>query len=355
MRFSNFLFPESRDPTRDGAALDEVMAEVRLTEQLGFDTLWLSEHHFDGNCAYVDPVAFAAAVAVTTQRVRIGFAVAQLSLHHPIRLAEQLSLIDHLSKGRLIVGLGRGTAYNIYEYHGYGIDPAEAQARYEEATGIILQAWTSENGFTHKGRFWDLKVPALRPRPFTRPHPVCIHGASGEASLIELGRLGEPFLMNVQSMETTTARIAAWRAAGQDAGASDEQMAAALDQSWVWRNVFVADTDAEAERIALPAFAAMQSHRAAMRNRVMAEQGLSLAPPSTNSPLAPTARIDPRHAMICGSPATVAARMAELEATGIGGVILAFRMGPLSWEHTARSLTLFAEQVVPRTRMQQAA
>src|ERR1700712_1259689 len=154
MRFSNFLFPESRDQNRDGAILDEVMAEVRLTEQLGYDTLWLSEHHFDGNCAYVDPIAFAAAIATTTQNIRIGFAVAQMSLHHPMRLAEQLSLIDHLSKGRLIVGLGRGTAYNIYEYQGYGIDPAEAQARFEESAEILMKAWTSEQGFTHHGQFW---------------------------------------------------------------------------------------------------------------------------------------------------------------------------------------------------------
>ena len=351
MRFSNFLFPESRDQARDGAVLDEVMAEVRLSEQLGYDTLWLSEHHFDGNCAYVDPIAFAAAVAATTQRIRIGFAVAQMSLHHPIRLAEQLSLIDHLSKGRLIVGLGRGTAHNIYEYQGYGIDAAEAQARFEEATGIVMQAWTSEHGFEHHGRFWDLKVPVLRPRPFTRPHPFCIHAASGEATLVELGGRAAPFLMNVQSLETTRSRIAAWRAAARAGGAAEDRIAAALDQSWVWRNVFVAETDAEAERIGLPAFAAMQEHRSAMRRRVQAEQGVTMGDPNAKPP----ARIDPRHALICGSPATVAQRIAEIEATGVGGIILAFRLGPLSWEDTAKSLTLFAERVVPRTRLQQAA
>ena len=106
MRFSNFLFPESRDTAREAAVLDEIMDEARLTDRLGFDTIWLSEHHFDGNCAYVDPVSFAAALAVATGRIRIGLAVAQTSLHHPVRLAEQLSLIDHLSRGRLIVGLG---------------------------------------------------------------------------------------------------------------------------------------------------------------------------------------------------------------------------------------------------------
>ena len=129
MKFSNFLFPESRDPARDGVVIDETLREARLTDELGFDVIWLAEHHFDGICAYVDPVSFAAALAVCTQRAKIGFAVAQMSLHHPIRMAEQLALIDHISKGRLIVGLGRGTAYNIYDYQGYGLDHHEAQAR----------------------------------------------------------------------------------------------------------------------------------------------------------------------------------------------------------------------------------
>ena len=345
MRFSNFLFPESRDPARDGVILDQTMEEVRLTERLGFDTIWLSEHHFDGNCAYVDPIAFAAALAMATSRIRIGFAVAQVSLHHPIRLAEQFSLIDHLSKGRLIVGLGRGTAHNVYEYLGYGIDAAEAQPRFEEAMAIIVRAWTSEAGFRHEGRFWNLDVPVLRPRPYTRPHPFMIQSASTEASLVELGRRGKPFLMNVQSNATTIQRIAAWRAAALGAGHDEGAVRTALDASWVWRNVFVADTDAEAERIGVPAFTAMQEHRGAMRQRVQQEKGISIS----HDTAAPAARVDPRHALLYGSPDTVAEQLSAVADTGIGGVILSFRMGPLSHEHTMGSLTRFMEQVVPLT------
>ncbi|MFC7538370.1 LLM class flavin-dependent oxidoreductase [Siccirubricoccus deserti] len=85
-----------------------------------------------------------------TTRLKVGFAVAQVSLHHPVRLAEQIALLDNLGQGRLIVGLGRGTAYNVYEYQGYGIDWQEAQARYEEAEAIMLKAWNSPSGFEHK-------------------------------------------------------------------------------------------------------------------------------------------------------------------------------------------------------------
>ena len=130
MKFGNFLFPESRDPARDGAVLDDTVREAELCDRLGMDAIWLSEHHFDGNSVYADPLMFATALAMRTTRVALGFAVIQTSLYHPIHLAEQLALLDHLSKGRLLVGLGRGTFFNIYEYEGFGLDADEAQARF---------------------------------------------------------------------------------------------------------------------------------------------------------------------------------------------------------------------------------
>src|ERR1700758_3690640 len=179
MKFSNFLFPASMTAADDGRMIDEPLQEGSLTDELGYDTIWLAEHHFDGIVAYVDPVSFAAALAVATKRAKIGFAVAQMALHHPVRFAEQIALIDHLSKGRLIVGLGRGTAYNIYDYQGYGLDHTEAQARFEEAEAIMFKAWTGE-AVDHHGRFWNLKLPMLRPRPYTLPHPTVIRSASSE-------------------------------------------------------------------------------------------------------------------------------------------------------------------------------
>jgi alkanesulfonate monooxygenase SsuD/methylene tetrahydromethanopterin reductase-like flavin-dependent oxidoreductase (luciferase family) len=341
MKIGNFLFPESRDPHRDGAVIDETMREALLSERLGVDTVWLAEHHFDGNCAYVDPVSFAAALAAATHRIRIGFAVAQMSLHHPIRITEQLSLIDQISKGRIIIGMGRGTAYNIYDYQGYGIDHTEAQARFEEAETIMRTAWSSE-GFEHHGQFWDLKVPMLRPRPFTKPHPPMITAASGEKSIVELGRQGRPFLMNVQSNGETSHRVALYRQAMRAQGHDEAAVSKNLQDSWIWRNVFVAETDAEAERIGISAFEAMQEHRAAMRNRIFAEQGAMMP---SHGPATPAARTVAGHALICGSPATVAEKLAEIEAIGVGGVIMAFRLGPMPHEVAASSLTLFMQRV----------
>jgi alkanesulfonate monooxygenase SsuD/methylene tetrahydromethanopterin reductase-like flavin-dependent oxidoreductase (luciferase family) len=345
VKFSNFLFPESRDPADDGRVIDETLREARLSDELGFEVIWLAEHHFDGICAYVDPVSFAAALAIATKRAKIGFAVAQMSLHHPIRMAEQLSLIDNISKGRLIVGLGRGTAYNIYDYQGYGLDHTEAQARFEEAEAIMFQAWRGEK-FEHHGRFWDIKLPMLRPRPFTQPHPFVIRSASSEEGMLHIARQGRPFMMNVQSNEVTWHRMELYRQTLRELGFDEMAVTRNVEQCWVWRNVFVAETDAEAERIAIPAFEAMHENRSAMRQRVYEEQGVSIVPmppPGT----APAARTVVEHSLIYGSPATVAEKLAQLAAIGVGGVIIQFRLGPMSYDQVAQSLTLFMRQVAP--------
>ena len=191
MKFSNFLFPASMDPSRDGQIIHETLREARICDELGMEMLWLAEHHFDGICAYVDPVTFAAALATSTERIHIGFAVAQMSLHHPVRMAEQMALIDNISRGRLLVGLGRGTAYNIYDYQGYGIDPGEAQDRLIEAEEIMIKAWTTED-YQHRGRFWNLRLPLLRPRPYTKPHPRVIRACAGEEAVLDMARAGGP-------------------------------------------------------------------------------------------------------------------------------------------------------------------
>jgi alkanesulfonate monooxygenase SsuD/methylene tetrahydromethanopterin reductase-like flavin-dependent oxidoreductase (luciferase family) len=345
MKFSNFLFPESRDPARDGVVIDETLREARLTDELGFDVIWLAEHHFDGICAYVDPVSFAAALAVCTQRAKIGFAVAQMSLHHPIRMAEQLALIDHISKGRLIVGLGRGTAYNIYDYQGYGLDHHEAQARFEEAEAIMFAAWRGEK-FKHRGQFWDLKLPMLRPRPYTQPHPYVIRSASSEEGMLHIARQGRPFMMNVQSNEVTRHRMDLYRRTLSELGMGEAAVARNVDECWVWRNVFVAETDAEAERIAVPAFEAMHAFRSAMRQRVYEEQGVSIVPMPTPG-TAPAARTVIEHSLIYGSPATVTEALAKVDAIGVGGVIMQFRLGPMAYDDVTQSLTLFKEKVAP--------
>lgn len=346
MKFGNFLFPDCRDPQRDGIVIDETLREAWLSDELEVDVIWLAEHHFDGICAYVDPITFAGALATSTQHSRIGFAVVQTALHHPIRLAEQLAILDNITKGRLVVGLGRGSSYNIYDYQGFGIDHHEAQERLEETEEILLQAWTS-GAFEHHGKYWSLAVPMLRPRPYTKPHPPVIRAASGETSLLQLARQGRPFLMNVQSMAVTRRRVELYRDAMRAAGYDEEMVARNLDNCWVWRNVLVTETDAEAERIGVPAFQAMVESRAALRNRIYRETGMRIAVPESDLP---SARASIEHGFIHGSAERVTEAIAELDRLGIGGVIATFRLGPMPHEVAVNSLRLFMRRVAPEFR-----
>ena len=130
------LSPSAED---DLACVHQQLEQGVLAEAVGFDYLWLTEHNFTGECAYADPIPFAGALAARTSRARIGFAVIQMALHHPVRLAIQLAVLDNLSRGRLEVGIGRGSSYNEYEYVGFGLRSDDSRERMEEAIDVLKQ------------------------------------------------------------------------------------------------------------------------------------------------------------------------------------------------------------------------
>lgn len=296
MRFSNFLFPESTTPEHDFAVIHEALQEVELCDQLGFET---------------------------------------------IRLAEQVALIDNLSRGRIMVGLGRGTAYNFYEYRGYGIAPQEAEARLLEAEEILSKVWTVRD-YKHHGTYGQLELPELRPQVYQKPHPPVLRACSGLESTLEMDRQGRPFLMNMQSNEVPRQRFDLYRQTMAEAGYDAETIAHTMEHCGAWRNMVVADTDAEAAAIGVPAFRRMREHLNNARYRLNA--------PGEQWPMragVPAARDTVEHGLIYGAPATVCEQLAALQKIGMGGLILHFRLGPMPWDATAQSLRLFAAEVAP--------
>jgi alkanesulfonate monooxygenase SsuD/methylene tetrahydromethanopterin reductase-like flavin-dependent oxidoreductase (luciferase family) len=105
MRFGWLTLSLSPSPEEDADRIDQQIEQVRFAERLGFGDVWLTEHYFTGESVYNDALLFASAVAMRTERIRIGFAVVQLPFHHPVRLAVQLALLDNLSRGRIDVGV----------------------------------------------------------------------------------------------------------------------------------------------------------------------------------------------------------------------------------------------------------
>ena len=340
MRVGVFLFHESRDPTLDGQVIDEAIAEAKLAEDLGMDAVFLAEHHFDGNCVYVDPPAFAAALAMATRRIKIGFAVLQTSLYHPLRMAEQISLIDNISKGRLIVGLGRGSLVNTHEYSGYEIDPASAQERFEEIEKILIQCWTQEK-IVHAGKYWNFEIPMLRPRPFTKPYPQILRSVASETSLAAQARVGRPVIMAAATAKGAARNIEVYRRAAEDAGISADKIDHAISECWVARTVVIAPTDAEAHDVGLPYFRQMQTYRAAQSTAFEARATKMNAQP--NLPV------------LCGSPESMLEDFTSLAKTGIGGVIVRFRTGPMPAEFSTRALKLFMRDIAPQITEKQLA
>ncbi len=342
MKFGNFLFSHSPTPDSDFAAVTDALREAELTEELGFDSVWLGEHHNDGACAYVDPVTFAAAVAARTRRLTIGFAAVQMALHHPIRLAEQVALLDNLSQGRIVLGLGRGTAYNFYEYRSYGIPFSEAQGRLIESEEIIPKVWTTPN-YRHNGRYFDVRVPFLRPAVYQKPHPPIIRAVATEKSMIEMAQQGRPLMLVVQPDDETSRRFDVYRRAMRDTGFDDDAIRANMAQCRIWRNIYVGETDAEAARVAARVHNASRAHIDSTRRILntpeeMESVGVGLADP----------RFRVENSMIYGTPDTVSARIERLSEIGIGELILQFRVGPMSWDENERSMRLFADEVMPR-------
>jgi alkanesulfonate monooxygenase SsuD/methylene tetrahydromethanopterin reductase-like flavin-dependent oxidoreductase (luciferase family) len=335
MKVGVFLFHESRDPSADARVIHEAVREAQLAEDLGMDAIFLVEHHFDGNCAYVDPATFASALAMATSRIKIGFAVLQTSLYHPLRMAEQISLIDNLSKGRLIVGLGRGSLVNTHEYTGYEIDPDSAQERFEEIEQILLQCWTNEK-VVHAGKYWNFEIPMLRPRPYTKPHPPLLRSVASEASLAAQARLGRPVLMAAATARGAARNIEIYRNAAQEAGISADKIDDAILQCWVARTVVLAPTDKEAHEVGLPYFHQMQTYRAAQSTAF--EAMVAKANKQGSLPV------------LCGSPDSMLEDFTSLAETGIGGVFVRFRTGPMPAEFSSRALRLFMDEIAPQIR-----
>jgi alkanesulfonate monooxygenase SsuD/methylene tetrahydromethanopterin reductase-like flavin-dependent oxidoreductase (luciferase family) len=338
VNLGTFVFPTAEDPKRDGAVIDEALAEAVASEELGMDAVWLAEHHFDGMCAYVDPIVFAAMLASATKRVQIGFAVVQASLHHPLRLAEQISLLDHLAKGRLIAGLGKGSMFNAYEYEGFEIEADDASARHDEIEEVMLKAWTGEK-LVHRGRFWNFEIPMLRPLPFTKPHPHLLRACGGEESTIKHASSGRPYLF-AGPTNIIAKRVELVRETMRKQGRDEAYIAHIFERSWVWQHAVVADSDAEGREIAMQA----------VRDYIAYRDRLGLQSTLADIMRKSIAGGNPPLGYAVGTPETVARELAPVAKLGIGGLIIRFDIGPMSSATSRRSLELFAKEVAPRLR-----
>lgn len=172
---------------------DDMIAEAQVADRLGFDSIWLAELHFNARFSVMpSPLLAAAAIARTTSKIKIGTAVNLVSLHHPIRLAEETATLDILSRGRAIFGIGRGS--NPNHFQGYGVDQTEGRESFREAVDFILKAWTSEE-LTFKGEYYQAKGLSVVPKPYQKPHPPVYVASNSEDTFELVGSMGHNILV----------------------------------------------------------------------------------------------------------------------------------------------------------------
>ncbi|MBI4639970.1 MAG: LLM class flavin-dependent oxidoreductase, partial [Candidatus Tectomicrobia bacterium] len=168
MKFGTFYLLEKPAGLSDQEVYRNSVEQCVVSDELGFDGVWLAEHRFTHYGILPDTLLFGAHIAALTKKVRIGTAVTVLPFHHPIRLAEQIAMIDVLSNGRFDWGIGRG--YQAGEYAGFNISMDESRARFTEVLDIVIGLLTHDR-FSYEGQFFQVRDVSILPKPIQKPHP----------------------------------------------------------------------------------------------------------------------------------------------------------------------------------------
>jgi alkanesulfonate monooxygenase SsuD/methylene tetrahydromethanopterin reductase-like flavin-dependent oxidoreductase (luciferase family) len=171
----------------DGQFIQEEFTQLTLADELGFDSIWMTEHHFSDYSISPNPLFYLAHLAARTKRVRLGTQVVVVPWHDPVRLAEEIAMLDHMSGGRALLGFGRGLAR--MEYEGLRVDQGEARQRFDETVAMVMNAM--ETGYIE----WDGEI-FKQPRREIRPRPVrslkgrAFCAAGSPASMVSAAKLG---------------------------------------------------------------------------------------------------------------------------------------------------------------------
>jgi len=230
-------------PLQGQSSFDETLRECVRAEAAGFDSVWLGEHH-NNPILHPAPLVGLAAVASRTSRLQLGTGVLLLPLYHPMMVAEEGAMVDMISGGRLILGVGAG--YAPEEFAAFGCSLKERGGRLEESAALLNRLWTEEN-VSHRGKYYEVTNATVAPRPVQRPRPPIWFGAWADPAIRRASRLGDAWFIGPSASLAEIAPCARmYRQACADNG---KQGAVAL-----FRYVFVASDRSAALEAAGDAF-----------------------------------------------------------------------------------------------------
>src|ERR1700738_194311 len=239
MRFGTFHLIGSPNMAPAAERFGETLSHIALADQLGFDSVWVAEHHFSNYGYSANPLLLIAKASATAPRVRFGQAVIVTPFWHPLRLAEDIAITDLLTNGRLEVGLGRG--YQPLEFRGLDVDQAQSRAIFEEQFEVMRLAWTADD-FTFDGPHFPVRhTITVLPRPLQQPHPPIWMAVQSETSLDWAAAHGCNIILSGSSTDWDQLPNWTQRFLEPRAAASPD-----APRIGMLRHVFVAETEAEA-------------------------------------------------------------------------------------------------------------
>jgi alkanesulfonate monooxygenase SsuD/methylene tetrahydromethanopterin reductase-like flavin-dependent oxidoreductase (luciferase family) len=334
----------------DVAVVSEHLALGDLVEPLGFDSLFALEHHFTGYAMSPAPCQLLAYYAGRTRRIALGTAVIVLPWHDPIRVAEEIALLDIMCGGRCLFGFGRGAA--SVEYQGFRIDQGEARPRFIEAAKIIRLA-LSEESFEFRGDYFRIPRTAIRPRPISQPEQRFYGTAVSPESVEVMAELGLSMLVIMQNE---------WPKAAADIHRFNALAAArgfAPRPPIILTNVAIAESRAEAQERAVEFLGrkwdSIDQHYHFSDGHLNAVKGYESYDKvgQTYAKMKDPARRAKAtefyvSIQVVGTPDDCVQQLEELQAlTGLDHLIAEFAFGGLPHGDAERGMRLFAEKVLP--------
>jgi alkanesulfonate monooxygenase SsuD/methylene tetrahydromethanopterin reductase-like flavin-dependent oxidoreductase (luciferase family) len=305
----------------------ELLQQAELADRLGYEVFFCAEHHFHAYGVVPNPSVILAALAQRTTRLRLGTAIAALTFHDPQTIAENYAMLDTLSDGRLVLGVGSG--YLKHEFAGYSINPEEKRERFEECLDLVKRLLSGER-VTHRGQFTSLDGVAINVLPVQPEVPIYVATLRKEGAYV-IGRKGQGLLAvpyaSVDHFDELPALVGEFRRGWAESGAAPPPHG--LEDNIFCFHTHVAETDAEAARVATAPFDLYVATRLYAKSAVFADiqrSGLGLF----------------------GSPETVADKLIALYRMGIKHVMTLHNFGQMPAPEVESSMRLLVEKVLPR-------
>jgi len=323
---------------------DERLAFAQLADEAGFYCLHVAEHHCTPLNMVPVPGVYLGALARLTKRLRFGPLCYLLPLYSPLRLIEEICMLDHLSRGRMEIGVGRGVSPFELNYH--KVNHEDSRNIFLDAYECLIKGLTTDK-LTHAGPYYTYTDVPMALRPLQGPHPAFWYGSSNEIGATFAGEQGMHFTANGGTAHAKV-NINAYKAALAKRGGPAQPKAefkggAAIGQL---RHIVVADTDAEAQRLMKPAF----EHHLESLNYIRKLNGSNEFTARLNVHRGiDFASCEDNGMAICGSPETVVRKITEQQAELGTNYLLAYMFfGTMSFETALRSMELFRSEVMPK-------